>query len=96
MGEIYWQVFDFTTNALGMPVGEPVLSKADSQSFVLGTLPDPTFGGLILDHDRVEIEELLFNLTRSPGLHVTREERGWYCRLCVALPGSLLGATVSG
>ena len=39
MGEIYWQVFDFTTNALGTPVGEPMLSKADSQSFALGTLP---------------------------------------------------------
>jgi tRNA threonylcarbamoyladenosine biosynthesis protein TsaB len=39
MGEIYWQVFDFERDALGTPVGEPQLSKADSQSFVLGTLP---------------------------------------------------------
>jgi tRNA threonylcarbamoyladenosine biosynthesis protein TsaB len=39
MGEIYWQVFDFANEALGEPVGEPMLSKADSQSFALGTLP---------------------------------------------------------
>jgi tRNA threonylcarbamoyladenosine biosynthesis protein TsaB len=39
MGEIYWQVFDFANDALGTPVGEPMLSRADSQSFVLGTLP---------------------------------------------------------
>ncbi len=39
MGEIYWQVFDFSANSLGTPVGEPMLSKADSQSFTLGTLP---------------------------------------------------------
>lgn len=39
MGEIYWQVFDFEASALGAPVGEPQLSKADSQSFALGTLP---------------------------------------------------------
>ncbi len=39
MGEIYWQVFDFAGNPLGEPVGEPMLSRADSQSFVLGTLP---------------------------------------------------------
>lgn len=39
MGEIYWQVFDFGADALGTPVGEPQLSKADSQSFALGTLP---------------------------------------------------------
>ncbi len=39
MDEIYWQVFDFSANALGTPIGEPQLSKADSQSFVLGTLP---------------------------------------------------------
>lgn len=39
MGEIYWQVFDFGAEALGTPLGEPQLSKADSQSFVLGTLP---------------------------------------------------------
>ena len=39
MGEIYWQVFDFASEPLGSPVGEPMLSKADSQSFVLGTLP---------------------------------------------------------
>ena len=39
MGEIYWQVFDFEANALGAPVGEPQLSKADSQSFALGALP---------------------------------------------------------
>jgi tRNA threonylcarbamoyladenosine biosynthesis protein TsaB len=39
MGEIYWQVFDFSSDALGTPVGEAMLSKADTQSFVLGTLP---------------------------------------------------------
>ena len=39
MGEIYWQTFDFSSHALGEPVGESQLSKADSQSFVLGTLP---------------------------------------------------------
>ncbi len=39
MGEIYWQVFDFASNALGAPVGEPMLSKADAQRFVLGALP---------------------------------------------------------
>jgi tRNA threonylcarbamoyladenosine biosynthesis protein TsaB len=39
MGEIYWQVFDFANDPLGTPAGEPMLSKADSQSFVLGTLP---------------------------------------------------------
>jgi len=39
MGEMYWQVFDFSENGLGVPVGEPQLSKADAQSFVLGTLP---------------------------------------------------------
>jgi tRNA threonylcarbamoyladenosine biosynthesis protein TsaB len=39
MGEIYWQVFDFASDPLGTPVGEPMLSKADSQSFALGTLP---------------------------------------------------------
>jgi tRNA threonylcarbamoyladenosine biosynthesis protein TsaB len=39
MGEIYWQVFDFSANGLGVPVGEPQLSKADTQSFALGTLP---------------------------------------------------------
>ncbi len=39
MGEIYWQVFDFEASALGAPVGEPQLSKADSQSFALGALP---------------------------------------------------------
>ncbi len=39
MGEIYWQVFDFASDPLGTPVGEPQLSKAETQSFVLGTLP---------------------------------------------------------
>jgi tRNA threonylcarbamoyladenosine biosynthesis protein TsaB len=39
MGEIYWQVFDFSANGLGVPVGEPQLSKADTQSFALDTLP---------------------------------------------------------
>ncbi len=39
MGEIYWQVFDFASDPLGTPVGEPELSKAETQSFVLGTLP---------------------------------------------------------
>jgi tRNA threonylcarbamoyladenosine biosynthesis protein TsaB len=39
MGEIYWQVFDFSVNGFGVPVGEPQLSKADTQSFALGTLP---------------------------------------------------------
>jgi tRNA threonylcarbamoyladenosine biosynthesis protein TsaB len=39
MGEIYWQVFDFANEPLGTPMGEPMLSKADSQNFVLGTLP---------------------------------------------------------
>ncbi len=39
MGEVYWQIFDFGASALGIPVGEPQLSKADSQSFALGILP---------------------------------------------------------
>jgi tRNA threonylcarbamoyladenosine biosynthesis protein TsaB len=39
MGEIYWQVFDFANEPLGEPLDEPMLSKAYSQSFVLGTLP---------------------------------------------------------
>lgn len=39
MGEIYWQVFNFESEALGTPLGEPMLSKADSQNFSLGTLP---------------------------------------------------------
>jgi tRNA threonylcarbamoyladenosine biosynthesis protein TsaB len=39
MGEIYWQVFDFASDPLGTPVGEPQLSKAETQSFALGTLP---------------------------------------------------------
>ena len=39
MGEIYWQVFDLSANGLGVPVGEPQLSKADTQSFALDTLP---------------------------------------------------------
>lgn len=39
MGEIYWQMFDFSADSLGTPVGVPMLSKADSQSFTLGTLP---------------------------------------------------------
>jgi tRNA threonylcarbamoyladenosine biosynthesis protein TsaB len=39
MGEIYWQNFDFSNNRLGEALGEPMLSKADSQSFLLGTLP---------------------------------------------------------
>lgn len=39
MGEIYWQEFDFSNHLHGTPLGEPQLSKADSQSFVLGTLP---------------------------------------------------------
>ena len=29
MGEIYWQVFDFASDPLGTPVGEPQLSKAE-------------------------------------------------------------------
>jgi tRNA threonylcarbamoyladenosine biosynthesis protein TsaB len=50
MGEIYWQVFDFAANALGTPVGESQLSKADSQSFALGTLPTAqTLLGLAAD-----------------------------------------------
>lgn len=50
MGEIYWQVFDFASDALGSPVGEPQLSKADSQSFSLGTLPTAhTLIGLAAD-----------------------------------------------
>jgi tRNA threonylcarbamoyladenosine biosynthesis protein TsaB len=39
MGEVYWQVFDFASEPLGVPVGEPKLSPADSQNFVFGTLP---------------------------------------------------------
>jgi len=39
MGEIYWQEFDFSNHPHGTPLGEPQLSKAESQSFVLGTLP---------------------------------------------------------
>ncbi len=39
MGEIYWQVFDFTNEPLGESVGEPMLSKSDSQNFELGILP---------------------------------------------------------
>ena len=39
LNEMYWQSFDFTRHELGEPVGEPQLSKADSQSFTLGTLP---------------------------------------------------------
>jgi len=39
MGEMYWQDFDFSNDALGVPIGEPALSKADSQSWQLGTLP---------------------------------------------------------
>ena len=50
MGEIYWQVFDFLANDLGVPVGEPQLSKADPQSFALGTLPTAlVFLGLAAD-----------------------------------------------
>jgi len=39
MGGIYWQIFDFGEKPLGTAVGEPELSKADSQHFALGTLP---------------------------------------------------------
>ncbi|MDI9334587.1 MAG: tRNA (adenosine(37)-N6)-threonylcarbamoyltransferase complex dimerization subunit type 1 TsaB [Cytophagales bacterium] len=41
MGEIYWQVFDFTRHPRGVALagGEPQLSKADTQSFALCTLP---------------------------------------------------------
>jgi tRNA threonylcarbamoyladenosine biosynthesis protein TsaB len=43
MGEIYWQRFDFTHDPLGVPFGEPALSKADEpphgEAFELGTLP---------------------------------------------------------
>ncbi|MEY4295012.1 MAG: hypothetical protein RLY82_700 [Pseudomonadota bacterium] len=39
MGEIYWQVFDFSADKAGTPVGDAMLSKADSQSFALGILP---------------------------------------------------------
>ena len=50
MGEIYWQVFDFSANGLGVPVGEPQLSKADTQSFALDTLPTAlTFLDLAVD-----------------------------------------------
>jgi tRNA threonylcarbamoyladenosine biosynthesis protein TsaB len=50
MGEIYWQVFDFSAHSLGTPVGEPQLSKADSQSFALGTFPTAqTLLGLAAD-----------------------------------------------
>ncbi len=50
MGEIYWQVFDFSAIGLGVPVGEPQLSKADTQSFALGTLPTaPIFLDLAAD-----------------------------------------------
>jgi tRNA threonylcarbamoyladenosine biosynthesis protein TsaB len=43
MGEIYWQRFDFSSDPMGLPMGEPQLAKADQPpkglEFELGDAP---------------------------------------------------------